>query len=423
MPDTRPSIFFSLLGTGDYLRCRYRLDDRTSEPANYALAALTTIAPPPQPDSIRVACTREAADKHWDGLAKALATHRLPDPVPLEIPAGATEAQLWSIFETLVDAIPADSDVQLDLTHSFRSLPVLVMMVLQYLKVVKHVRVRGIYYGAFEALGSRAEVAAMPETERIVPVFDLTPFVSLFDWSTAVHGFLRFGRAEEMKELVDRDITPVLRRARGRNQTARALRCAVNQVADFARSNRYVRGRDIAAGRYHRNIVAQIDRAQENLVRPLQPLLDELRAQFGAYEDQTVRNGIRAAGWCLDNGMIQQAATLLQECVITRLQEKMAQLEQLKSEQARRELLTALLSVVAKDTPESEWAGILAANRGLARECLEALPSALPDIFARLTQLRNDLNHGGFVDHPADAESLKKRLAHCRDRIAALLLE
>ena len=52
----------------------------------------------------------------------------------------------------------------------------LAIVVLNYAKTLKKIKLRGIYYGAFEVLGSFEEASKIPISERRVPVLDLTTY-------------------------------------------------------------------------------------------------------------------------------------------------------------------------------------------------------------------------------------------------------
>ena len=73
----------------------------------------------------------------------------------------------------MVGEIPEDSSVIVDVTHSYRSLPLICLLAIAYLKSARNVHLDGLVYGAFEA---------MDEESKTAPVFDLMPMVSLLDW-------------------------------------------------------------------------------------------------------------------------------------------------------------------------------------------------------------------------------------------------
>ncbi len=95
-----------------------------------------------------------------------------------------------------------DDRVVLDITHSFRYLPMLMVVALHYSRFLKeNVQIERILYGAMEALGAPGEVAQMPVEKRIVPIFDLTVLVSLLDWTIANEQFLQTGNAAMIRDL------------------------------------------------------------------------------------------------------------------------------------------------------------------------------------------------------------------------------
>ena len=108
------------------------------------------------------------------------------------IPNGNSEIQLWNIFQICADAVDEDDEIILDITHAFRSLPLLIFIVAAYLQRVKKVKLKHIIYGAFEARNA--------DTNQ-TPIFDLTPFVQLLDWINAFAIFQNSGDAREIANL------------------------------------------------------------------------------------------------------------------------------------------------------------------------------------------------------------------------------
>lgn len=116
-------------------------------------------------------------ETYWETLQK-----RLKDKVKLkerEIPEGKSEEELWEIFDICTQVVEKGDEVILDITHAFRSLPLIVFTAAVYLERVKGAKIKAILYGAYEA-----------REEDIVPIFDLTKLIDLFDWMIGVE-FLR----------------------------------------------------------------------------------------------------------------------------------------------------------------------------------------------------------------------------------------
>ena len=106
------------------------------------------------------------------------------------IASGKSTNELWEIFNVYADAVDEGDKIILDITHGFRSLPVLALPAIAYLSQVKSVEFKHILYGAFEA-----------RDEDQTPIFDLTPFVTLLDWTNAVKIFQHSGDARLIAQL------------------------------------------------------------------------------------------------------------------------------------------------------------------------------------------------------------------------------
>jgi hypothetical protein len=65
-----------------------------------------------------------------------------------------------------------------------------------YLRTVKNVTIERIVYGAFDAKTDRDNLVP------VAPVFDLTSFLDLIDWSVSAEQFIKYGNARPMSELL-----------------------------------------------------------------------------------------------------------------------------------------------------------------------------------------------------------------------------
>nr|MDO8088618.1 TM1812 family CRISPR-associated protein [Candidatus Sigynarchaeum springense] len=198
-------LLLAFLGTTDYIPCNYIIGDR--EPVTGVRFVQEALAKTfckewGEDDKIVIYLTSEAEARNWvdDG-------HRDRDGKPLQraglerclreaglrckivpvrdVAPGRTDAELWSIFDTIVASIGAGDEIIADVTHGFRALPMLMMLVLDYARLVKEARVTGMHYGAIEALGTPKQIEAMPVERRDVHVLDLLIFGNLMDWTQA----------------------------------------------------------------------------------------------------------------------------------------------------------------------------------------------------------------------------------------------
>jgi CRISPR-associated DxTHG motif protein len=105
----------------------------------------------------------------------------------LNVPLGRSETEIWQVVSLLSGQVNRGSEVILDITYAFRHLPLLMLTSLAYLAGQRDVKVKGVYYGAYEA-----------RTGNRVPIFDLTSFLTLTDCYHAIRQFRETGDARRL---------------------------------------------------------------------------------------------------------------------------------------------------------------------------------------------------------------------------------
>jgi CRISPR-associated DxTHG motif protein len=118
--------------------------------------------------------------------------------VEVDIPDGKSEEELWEIFEAISKAVQEGDEIVFDITHGFRSLPMIALLTIAYLKQVKGVKVQHVVYGVYE------------RDNPMAPILDLTPFADLLDWLAAAKMFTATGDSSELGRLIqDVQTTPI----------------------------------------------------------------------------------------------------------------------------------------------------------------------------------------------------------------------
>jgi CRISPR-associated DxTHG motif protein len=117
-----------------------------------------------------------------DALAPAVG-ERLGLPVALRlIPYGRDAGEQAEILQRMSLDIAEGDAVTLDVTHGLRHLPMLAQMSALYLRRVKGVEVRGLYYGALDMT-----------RDGLTPVMNLRGLLDIADWTGAVQSFDKDG--------------------------------------------------------------------------------------------------------------------------------------------------------------------------------------------------------------------------------------
>ncbi len=184
------SHLITFLGTGNYHRTCYEwTDGQRVETALFPTALPRFL---PEIRSATAFVTAESEDKHGRQLDAEWPTDWRPEHV--KIPKGASPDELWTIFECVVRAVPPKSRVVFDITHAFRSIPLVSVLAVAYLWSVRDVQLHALVYAAYDA--KRGE-------PPVVPVFDLTPMVNLLEWIAAVERFRHHLDGEPLQQMLD----------------------------------------------------------------------------------------------------------------------------------------------------------------------------------------------------------------------------
>ncbi|MBA3924043.1 MAG: TIGR02221 family CRISPR-associated protein [Nostocaceae cyanobacterium] len=142
--------------------------------------------------TVETGIPRNASESNWEALKKNLQGKVNLQPI-YNVPEAHSTDDIWQLFDMLTNCLEEGDRVIFDITHGFRSLPVLALITVSYLRVVRGVKIEGLIYGAFEAENK--------ETNKS-PTFDLLPMVSLLEWTTATDQFIKTGNGQALADLL-----------------------------------------------------------------------------------------------------------------------------------------------------------------------------------------------------------------------------
>ena len=438
-------VFISFLGTNDYVPCTYYRKGFQSENVRFVQEATLELCCRDwtHEDRILIFATDAARKKNWQdnghvdrktgevlqikGLKNCIKELNLSAPVRrVHIPAGRSEAEIWDIFSKVFDELHQADNVIFDITHAFRSIPMLAIVVLNYAKVIKGVSLKGIYYGAFEVLGSIGEAKKLPSEERLAPIFDLTSFDQLMDWSIAIDRFIGAGDGRLISKLAMQNTGPILKQSRGQDESARRIKDMANTLVAFTNALATCRGPEI--GEIGARLKSHIAECQEiDLIRPLQPLFARISEQIASFQGNMIDDGIQAVKWCLRHNLVQQGVTILRELVFSHV---IVCIGEDPYDVETREIASQALTIVTRKITDNEdkWHSPARDNRGLTRKLISVFKSRkeLVKSADALGQLRNDMNHAGFGRHAKKAKNadiFRDRLEQTVTSIEACLVQ
>jgi CRISPR-associated DxTHG motif protein len=409
-------IFISFLGTNDYKEVAYVKEGHKAIFTKYVQIATFKICCSDygEGDRVFIFTTPSAKKANWVDNGHIDRATNIPkgskglyqcfrdlglDLNPIEIPEGKSEQQIWEIFQKVYACIEEGDEITFDITHAFRSIPMLTMVLINYAKLLKNIKLKGIYYGAFEV-----------EDEQ-KPIWDLTAFSQLQDWTNAANGFVNYGNAKAVKNLAQQTVLPILRNQHHQHVSiARELdKLAKNieSVSDHILTNR---GAEIVEARVFDRLFANLENlSDDDFIPPFQPILEKVKDKISIFNRHcNIHNGFAAVQWCLDHDLIQQGYTLLQECIISWIAE-LAGLD-MKNKEHRDQVAGAIFTINHKIHEDYEK----------YQSVIKVLPPELASVYDSLSNDRNDINHAGFSRNKTP-ENLRKVLINTFTKVISII--
>lgn len=356
-----------------------------------------------------------------------------------------TEEQIWDVFSKIYDSLREGDEIIFDITHSFRSIPMLAMTVINYAKILKNCSLKGIYYGAYEA-------AKITEVGKIAPINNLTMYNDILEWTNAANTFMRFGNASMIKGLFDEKLASVPNEEKRKWSSLRYLVGKIETLSDTIQTCRGVDGDELnikPAAKSRKSVKAAYASYREELIKketpqrnikPLVPLFEKVEEKFSVFDkENNYEIGMAVTAWSIENGMIQQGYTSLEETIKTWIchcyglneveegdrdgvagyllnqlkeQEKNKSGMNLKDPDERWESVRTNAEEKYQDAPE---------RLEKARKIVKELDYDLISLTGEIKDARNDINHFGMRREPKDADWLKSKLKEYFERFRKIV--
>lgn len=356
-----------------------------------------------------------AATKPHDGpaeheglKAELLKSNHAATTKTVAVPAGHDRDSVIDTFDRMAQEVGPGDELYLDITHGFRSLPMLALVLANFLRVAKGATVRAIYYGAFEDRdehGSRT------------PVYDLAYLLELQEWTTATYGYVEYGFAAPLSKLATRQSTELLKLTQGQHAGANAVRSLFKATCEFEAQLRTNRGHELQLAAIAADIAEHAGAFgnDSDLERgPLGVLIDRIAAKTAGLARADDLNWLRAARLAFDDGLVQQACSLLREGMVTYVCKRNSLSYGQPSD---RSMVETVLNAAGRKVAEADWT-IPEGREDIYRSVASAeVVDRLRKPFAALTPYRDDLMHAGYYTEAGkdNAREAKRVLAGVRD--------
>ncbi len=420
-------VFISVLGTNKYLEARYYFGSKPSgnEEALRFVQEKTIkeyCEKWGDKDKILIFLTNEAKGKNWieaahngeyEGLSKRLSMLKLKCPVKgIDIPEGLDEDEIWQIFSTVFYQLEDGDELYFDITHSFRMLPMVIMVLINYAKFLKSgITVKSITYGAFEKLGPTYKVKEIPLEQRWVQILELKQLSVLQDYTNAANEFVKHGAVKSLSDLFPDS----------------GFSFALNSFSDAFSG---CRGIDVFEAESASLLKKEVENLDDNIHPAQRPIIEKIKNKVDYFRSgEIVQNGIAGVVYCIDHGLVQQAITLLSELMVTYV---LAYLQYDWKLKFNRDICSSALSKFNKegynaDLVLQKYRRQVEAGKLSGSDYLE-LEKRLNDLIEKIYNLefkevltkdiysclqigtRDDINHAGIRDKSKSTKKLEESL-------------
>lgn len=434
-------LFISFLGASVYEKCIYH-DDQRDYPETLFIQEATLrqigVEKWKVSDSVKIFLTDLAYEKNWDknihsrinnkkevvpyvGLEKIIDDmHLTCDTTPVKhVPLGKSEEELWQIFKLIYDKIKDFDELYIDLTHAFRYLPMLLLVLSNYAKFLSNVTIKHISYGSYEGR----------DKNNRAPIIDLLPLSKLQDWTTAASEFIKYGDASGLNRMTEDNLNDVFvdkSSTTDEKKHAGIVKSFTSALKNYSLERITCRGKNIVKGKAAKSLSRQINTIKNKLkketgLEPLNPIFVEIGKTISTSDDP-LENCIDAAKWCYEKNLYQQSITLLEEGLITMFcnRHQIA----IDNSTKQRDLVTSALKIRTKKLPEDEWT-VDEKNWPKLRELLQDElfdNKQLFDSFNKIEELRNDYNHANFRQNYVDTNTIINNIKEEINTCGSLLL-
>ena len=410
----------TFLGVANYSETVYAWQNRECKTRFAPVASHAFLSP----DEIIVFLTDDAKEKIYAELKAEFPAGVNIRDVP--IPLGKDENELWEIFDRVSTAVQPGEEVAFDITHGLRHFPMVGLLAAAFLRSGLDVKIKAILYGAFDV----GRVVSPGAT----PMYDLTPMLTLLEWSSAADRFNRTGDARYLADLITQQ-RKNMAAAAGKdaellNQVGKVgnLAGALTSISQNLRLVRPVGIMQQTAGFSDRLEEARPGLNHTPVTRPFVMLLDRVEATFAplGLEDALAEHQAFAflaqqralINWYSERELWVQMVTLAREWLVNWFMAHLGLFDWQQPEDRRR----------VEDVINTESKELISARKEercfhtVFLDRMPVLEEAL-EVWNILADVRNDIDHAGFRKQPREAHVLVSSLGQLAGQLNELPLK
>jgi CRISPR-associated DxTHG motif protein len=191
------NVYFSFLGLGSknsengiysYTPAVYSLNGHVSKKVDFVQEAELELLKPVIFDRVIIATTRKAADTHFEKLKSTLSQLGYSNVELLVLEEDMSVEGQWVWFEQILTNIGNKDELTVDLTHGYRSIPIIFSTAVNFMQRAKNITLNHVFYGAFG------------KNQTIVPIIDMKDFFTINMWAD---GFERLAEDADAGKIIE----------------------------------------------------------------------------------------------------------------------------------------------------------------------------------------------------------------------------
>ncbi|MBE6051103.1 MAG: TIGR02221 family CRISPR-associated protein [Clostridium sp.] len=365
--------------------------------------------------------TQVAAETNWvgkngTGLKEYLEKENIKYK-SVFIKDGKNTKELWYNFNTIYNELDKNDEIYIDITYSFRSLPIISLSVFNFANVVKNINVQGIYYGAYEA---RFEKKVNKISKVCSPIFDLSIFNDIQGWASSAEKYLTTGDARRLSDDIKKAKDKYWKE-NGENADLRLLDKVSTNLKKASEDILCCKGKDIPKDfKALKDSLEKINDIEIDEFTPFYKLLNMINENLNSYNNETINDLTYAVKQCYNYQLIQQGYTILLENITNYICPIFEQHDlDYKKKEDRATARTLLYEFNPRNNERKYTNEEL--NSFVSSESTREELTKLTNLRDEISQFRNYINHGSFNNNNFSYSILYKNLDKCLNKFKSII--
>jgi CRISPR-associated DxTHG motif protein len=190
-------VYLSFLGLGtfkkesnkhEYTQAVYRLNEKNSRLTEFVQLAEIEILGAEKFDLFIIVATEKSRDTHFAKLESEARAIGAQNVSLITIGEDMSAEGQWQWFEKILRHIEFGDEITVDLTHGYRSIPIVFSTAINFLQKARKINLQAVFYGVFEQARSLG----------YAPIIDMKDFYIINEWAEAVSRLVEDADARKM---------------------------------------------------------------------------------------------------------------------------------------------------------------------------------------------------------------------------------